>query len=101
MEFYICATSCSYVDEYEIDELLRDYSQIKKYNPLIKEYQWDWGKGHISTNKGLFIELNSLEELVNFSNKIHKSFIINDNCNMYDMNHKQINTIEIYDDWRE
>lgn len=100
MEFYIFATSRSYKED-EIDNLIRDYPQIKKYNPLIKEYQLDWEKGHIDNMKGLFIELNSLEELVDFSNKIHQSFVINDNSFMYDMEHNQLNTIEIYDDWRE
>ena len=42
MEFYICSTY--YNDEDEIDNLIRDYPQIEKYNPLIKEYQWDWEK---------------------------------------------------------
>lgn len=99
MEFYIC--SSYYSDEDEIDKLLCAYPQIEKYNPLIKEYQWNWGKEHIDTKKGLFIELNSLEELVDFSSKIHQSFIINDNYNMYDMELNQLNTIEIYDGWRE
>lgn len=99
MEFYICSTN--YSDDDEIDGLLRVYPQIEKYNPLIKEYQWNRGKGQVYTKKGLFIELNSLEELVGFSNKIGKKLIINDNYAMYDMEHNQLNTIEIYDDWRE
>lgn len=99
MEFYICSTNCG--DDDEINVLLRTYPQIEEYNPLIKEYQCDWGKGQVYTKKGLFIELNSLEELVGFSNKIGKKLIINDNYAMYDMKHNPLNTIEIYDGWRE
>lgn len=99
MEFYICS-SC-YGSDVVFDKLLREYPQFEKYNPLTKVYQYDWGSGHMSTHIGLFIELNSLEDLVDFSNKIGKGLVINDCSYMYDMEHNQINSIEIYDDWRE
>ena len=56
------------------------------------------GKGHTYTSKGLFIKVNGLEELIDFSNKINTKLLINDNSGMYDMEHNKLNTIEIYDD---
>lgn len=99
MEFYI--DSIAWNDEDEFDKLIKEYPEILNHNAVIKEYQWDWGKEHVYTKKGLFVEFDSIDDLINFSKKIHRSLIINDNSHMYDMEHNQLNTIEIYDDWRE
>ena len=98
MEFYIYSTT--FGSEDESNRLLEEYPELLKYNPLIKEYENIYCE-QIFIKKGIFIEVNSLEELVELSNEVCTSLIINDTYFVYDMNHKQINTIEIYDDWRE
>ena len=99
MEFFICSTQ--YNTEEDIDKLLEIYPRIKKYNPIIKSYINNAVIDKIYQKRGLFIEIESLEELIELSNKLYQQFIINDNSYMYDLNKKPLNTIEIYDNWRE
>ena len=94
MEFHVNSTMFGCEDE--INRLLEGYPALSKYNPIIKEYQVVY-RNQTSVMRGLFIEVNSLEELVKLSNEIYKSLIINDNNHVYDMNNKRLNTIEIDD----
>ena len=83
----------------------------KGYYTSVEEYEKDngigsWGK--LLANKeemensiqeqAWLIEINSLEELLEFKKKYNKPIIINEN---YNSNNKEFYEIEIYDDYRE
>lgn len=120
MKFYVSKTS-SYENELQPceDAFREDYIRIDTRSvdtpvkiPFYKgdeqKANFDWysnGNNHRVENgnlkrdfidTGWFIEINSLEELINFKTKIKEKIIIS---NLY--NNESIPEIEIYDSWRE
>lgn len=89
--------------DYDTEITLECYPQIKNYSPTTKPDSRPirhFGKeiGREPYNK-LFVEINTLEELVNFMTELNQKIILRRE-DEEDMSFGHL-CLEIYDDWRE
>lgn len=88
---------------YDAEITLECYPQIKNYSPTTEPASrpiWSSGKeiGRESYDK-LFVEINTLEELVNFITELNQKIILRRE-DEEDMSFGHL-CLEIYDGWRE